>query len=456
MGEPLTGDELQCWLNEASNFRMNSDFEVQGMKDVAKHDLMGVMNAMKVASEGKMTIQALGDKIILSRIMDNLDVPQMALLLAVQDPGEVRQQVELFVDSHLLQQDAPDVILKPTHLSNGEGVAFQQRITPDLRDATVEFIELHVQKFLAKRASEFESLALQSLSPGFIAQAKYQSSVAFGLPLELRVTALWGRVRVGVWWWGDLAPQRNAWVVRRPHTPGEFSDLDDWEALHEHDGENPGFEAALSLFQMHMPKMVATTEHMANAVGAPFLRADFFVGNVEFGVRLNEVAYGSGVEYRRRDGGVHYNDAAAIAQILQEGTEVCHSHLPAEVFLKRLGLHGEAYGEASVQPLPIPQRVPLPPGALRAEKDHHSAQAVPPDQCETPLHHHHNPTEEDFAALSPRRALSCVGGGWLLDALPGCLATRLGSLEEGWQSKWCGTELRRIVSVRVGLPSTGV
>merc|ERR1712136_243782 len=264
--------------------------------------------------------------------------------------------------------------------------------------------------------------ALQSLSPGFIAQAKYQSSVAFGLPLELRVTALWGRVRVGVWWWGDLAPQRNAWVVRRPH----------------------------------MPKMVATTEHMANAVGAPFLRADFFVGNVEFGVRLNEVAYGSGVEYRRRDGGVHYNDAAAIAQILQEGTEVCHSHLPAEVFLKRLGLHGEAYGEASVQPLPIPQRVPLPPGALRAEKDHHSAQAVPPDQCETPLHHHHNPTEEDFAALSPRRALSCVGGGWLLDALPGCLATRLGSLEEGWQSKWCGTELRRIVSVRVGLPSTGV
>ena len=130
--------------------------------------------------QGKMTIQALGDKIILSRIMDNLDVPQMALLLAVQDPGEVRQQVELFVDSHLLQQDAPDVILKPTHLSNGEGVAFQQRITPDLRDATVEFIELHVQKFLAKRASEFESLALQSLSPGFIAQAKYQSSVAFG------------------------------------------------------------------------------------------------------------------------------------------------------------------------------------------------------------------------------------------------------------------------------------
>ena len=68
-----------------------------------------------------------------------------------------------------------------------------------------------------------------------------------------------GRVRVGVWWWGDLAPQRNAWVVRRPHTPGEFSDLDDWEALHEHDGENPGFEAALSLFQMHMPKMVAAT-----------------------------------------------------------------------------------------------------------------------------------------------------------------------------------------------------
>lgn len=55
--------------------------------------------------------------------------------------------------------------------------------------------------------------------------------------------------------------------------------------------------------------------------------SDFFVGNSKWGVRLNEVAYGSGLDYRRRGaaskpmgsawvGGL-MDDGPAIAEILQ-------------------------------------------------------------------------------------------------------------------------------------------
>ena len=71
------------------------------------------------------------------------------------------------------------------------------------------------------------------------------------LPLELRVTALWGKARVGVWWWGEIAPQRTLWLLRR-HDQGALSELDDWEVLHEHPGRNAGFAAAVSLFAKHM------------------------------------------------------------------------------------------------------------------------------------------------------------------------------------------------------------
>jgi len=421
MGDPLDEEAMRPWIEAAQEFRMNTDFNVVGIDDVPRCDLSALMYAMKVSSEGKMTIQALGDKIILSRMFDNLNIPQMPLLLVVQDAAQVRPAVEKFVDEHLLGSSGLNYILKPTHLSNGEGVAFQQRITAKDRDWTVDHIGKHLHTFLEKRASEHESLALQSLQPGFIAQVKYQSAVAFHMPLELRVISLWGRVRVGVWWWGDLAPQRNAWIVRKSE--------DAWEALHEHDGQNPGFEAALNLFQLHMPKMAATTEHLSHAVGAPFLRADFFVGNEEFGVRLNEVAYGSGVEYRRRGGeGSLVNDGAVIAQILQEGSKHCVSRLPPEAFLGRLGVRGRRYGEASVEALTSTQRVPLPPLALREERDELSRRAVPPELCMTmtgPVDYSPSPCGRDVFTHSPRRANSCVGGGWFLEVFPNWVANHL-------------------------------
>ncbi|CAK0800958.1 unnamed protein product, partial [Prorocentrum cordatum] len=51
--------------------------------------------------------------------------------------------------------------------------------------------------------------ALRSLVPGFIAQPRYRSCLDFGHPLEMRVVTLWGKARVGVWWWGRSSDART-------------------------------------------------------------------------------------------------------------------------------------------------------------------------------------------------------------------------------------------------------
>merc|ERR1711985_190354 len=95
--------------------------------------------------------------------------------------------------------------------------------------------------------------------PGMIVQPRYVSSVGFRAPLELRVSTLWGRARVGNWWWGrrenkDEAPHRNVWLIRRLQSQVCISDSDVWEVLHEHPGRNVGFDEAVRLFQHHMPR----------------------------------------------------------------------------------------------------------------------------------------------------------------------------------------------------------
>merc|ERR1712157_652012 len=107
---------------------------------------------------------------------------------------------------------------------------------------------------------------------------------------------------------------------------------------HEHKtGENKGFEAALELFTKAMPAMASAAEGIATAVGAPFLRSDFFVGSEKYGVRLNEVAYGSGLSVRQRPPGSTslVDDGPMISAILQDGMKLC-SREPPEYFLSKL------------------------------------------------------------------------------------------------------------------------
>ena len=80
------------------------------------------------------------------------------------------------------------------------------------RDSSIDEIVAQIQAFLERCAHETESAALRSLLPGCIAQPKYKSfNDGKNPPIELRVTALWGRAHSAVWWWGDTALEMNTW-----------------------------------------------------------------------------------------------------------------------------------------------------------------------------------------------------------------------------------------------------
>merc|ERR1712157_172705 len=135
---------------------------------------------------------------------------------------------------------------------------------------------------------------------------------------------------------------------------------------HEHKtGENKGFEAALELFTKAMPTMASAAEGIATAVGAPFLRSDFFVGSDKYGVRLNEVAYGSGLDVKQKSVGSPrlVDDGPMLAAILQEGMKLCSREVP-EHFLSKLGVAGRTYEEMTFSPLPPEKKLRLPRKAL--------------------------------------------------------------------------------------------
>merc|ERR1712062_296432 len=172
---------------------------------------------------------------------------------------------------------------------------------------------------------------------------------------------------MAIWWWGRGVPEstRNVWFVRRfTASPPEFGQ-DVWEAIHEHPGQNEGFAKALELFKRHIREVTVAAESLAVAMGAPFLRADFFVGSPEWGVRLNEVAYGCGADYRNiaagegTGGSRIVDDAPNIARILREGMSRCRKRLSPEHFLSRLGVRGNSYTDMVITDLPVPKGMSL-------------------------------------------------------------------------------------------------
>lgn len=394
--------DIEPWLDAARSFPLNSDFDFANALDASgkRLDLYSLRKVMKAESAGKRTIQVLSDKLLLHGLLQNLGVPQMPLILAIRGDEDVtapREAVSRLVEERISTEEDKEVVMKPTHLSGGTGVVIISKVTPEYRGATIDYLESHAKKFMKEKAHADESAALRSLRPGFIAQPKYQSVVGFKTPLELRVVTLWGKARLGVWWWGRAGQKggenagRNAWLVRRAAKQGELSGEDTWEVVHGHVGANPGFERGLELFWRHMPAMAATAEGVARAVGAPFLRCDFFVGCPRWGVRLNEVAYGCGADYRTslRGTGTEdvkveqaimapcgppgsasamvggfratVDDSEAVALILQEGMARCEFRMPPESFLSRLGVQGRSYADTVVleklPPPPLPERL---------------------------------------------------------------------------------------------------
>jgi hypothetical protein len=388
----LSEIDLQPWLEAARDFEMNLDFEVHVNGCSVNNSLDSLMDVMKAQSDGKWTIQALADKIMLSRMMDNLGVPQMPALLIVERPDVDYREIENFVLCHLCGPNSYDVVVKPTHMSNAAGVINVSRPTPaEGPQMTIDYLAWHLKHFMQEKAGTYESAALQSTRPGFIVQPKYESVVDFKAPLEVRVVVLWGKARLAVWWWGHAGTSphchRNVWLVRCPAQRGELGEADSWQVIHMHNGANLGFQKAIELFERHIAAMVELAEVIATAVGAPFLRSDFFVGSPQWGVRLNEVAYGSGIEYVNFSDTMTQtvvDDSTAIAQILREGYMQCQRRLPSSHFLWKLGVRGHGYGDMAVMPIPPHLRPPLPPCAQGSGNDPLCLScAVPEDLCAT-------------------------------------------------------------------------
>jgi len=400
--------DVEPWVRAARTFKMNTDFDVSNvLRGRPPLELRAIMEVMKAESACKRTIQALADKLMLSQILINVKVPNLPTLFAVREKAS-RQEITDFFDEQISDPDSGDIIVKPTHLSSGSGVCCISKMLPEQRDEVVEWLLQHMDEFLKMRAAIHESLALQSLRPGFVVQPRYRSTVAFKSPLELRVLALWGKVRMGIWWWGRDAskeefPQRNAWLVRHPVSDqDELSDADEWKVIHGHSGKNAGFDKAIELFRLHMPTMVTYCEKLATAVGAPFLRADFFVGSPKWGVRLNEVAYGCGCDYRnctmegkRKEKGPVFDDAPAMARILQEGMKQCQARRPPQYFLSELGVQGEKYSQMVVAPLDSSGSEEEASDSLQEQSTEIITdinEVIPEELCRTPRARHASPS----------------------------------------------------------------
>jgi len=352
---------LKPWIDAARNFEMNTDFDLSRALCGRRVDLKNLMLVMKDESTCKQTIQALADKLMLHRMLENLGISQMPLRFVVEGHA-TRRQVEQFVLTELGETRSEEVVAKPTHLSNGEGVLILSSPQPHELEQTIETLTAHVHNCLNQQAGSHESAAMRSLRPGFIAQPRYSAGYGFDSPLELRVVVLWGKARLAIWWWGrgqGEKPSMNTWLVRRPLIPGALSAGDRWQAIHNHPGSSAKFDSALAVFERNISAIVSTAESIATACGAPFLRADFFVGCPKWGVRLNEVAYGCGCDYRNLAddfSGRIVDDAPSIAHILQEGMSQCCTRRPAEHFLSKLGVSALSYAHSAVPPQLLPPR----------------------------------------------------------------------------------------------------
>lgn len=398
---PLHSSDLKPWMDAARTFLMNTDFNVSSASRGLRLDHQALMDVMKQDSTGKRTIQALGDKILLHKLIENIGVPQMPTNPLASGPTFDSRAAEHFVRTQLRDlDDGEEMILKPTHMSNASGIIGVKRATPEMVESVVQTVMSHMRHFMGETAADHESAALRSLRPGFIAQPKYDPIEGMKGPLELRVIVLWGKARLGVWWWGrgekpEEDASRNLWMVRRQVRKGELSDHDDWEPVHRHSGVDKCFDTGVELIKRHMSEVVAAAERVAVAVGAPFLRSDFFVGSSRWGVRLNEVAYGSGIDYVNltADGsGRIVDDAPAIAQILQEGMFQCHMRHRSEHFLSKLGAKGQTYADMIV----------LPVGTEKIPVSHIKDRLQPPNGSRG----HSVPPSELMGAVFPPRSRS--------------------------------------------------
>lgn len=360
--ELLESEELEPWLKAASNFTLNDDFE--GSIPEKHLGFLSLLSALRRNGVGRRTAQLLTDKLLMSRVIDNLDVPQMPTLLAIEELETMPSRVRSFADAntHCVKRGR-DLVVRPTHLSDVIGVSCLSVSYTRNPDACAKHLQSHMTEFMCQRVSADTDPLLATTRPGFLIHPKYDIVEGGFAPLELRILTLWGKARVGIWRSSgqpNALPRHTTWLTRCLAKRGELNDEDDWEVVHESPDNGPDFLSAKRALRQHMRSMAATAELLSTSLGVPFLRVDFFVGSCEWGTRLNKVAGITGSEYRRplkgTDGAQLVDDGPAMVQILQEGLRACTKRSAAGAMLAKLGVEGDRYEQLSVRTLPRDER----------------------------------------------------------------------------------------------------
>lgn len=227
-------------------------------------------------------------------------------------------------------------------------------------------------ELLHTTADPSESKALHDIIPGVIVQEKYPAPAGMQSPIEVKLQTVWGKTYMGVFWKGyrennnrEYNPnfEDNAWVV--PDKSGGWAvKFASYYGNKKVGQTGPTHNELAAIIMEHMPAMVDQAEYLTKKLGASFLRVDFFLPPWRgSSLKLNEVAYGSGIWYSE-PGLVPYDkdnlmyaivpDESNLGKAIVQGyaerhkrmnlpsassDEFLHAHIStATTFLSKLGL----------------------------------------------------------------------------------------------------------------------
>merc|ERR1712187_19857 len=123
--------------------------------------------------------------------------------------GSTFKDVDLFVKDCTSKNNF-EFIMKPTHLSSGEGFLAMSTQKWKRESWTAETLYFKMLEILTKVTDKHESKALQTIIPGVIIQPKYPAEPCMGAPLEVKLQTIWGEPYMGVMWNGYEAPYADA------------------------------------------------------------------------------------------------------------------------------------------------------------------------------------------------------------------------------------------------------
>lgn len=323
----------------AKTFVLNTDFSMPNVKGMnyeqirdrpkkQNMDYEDFLDELKEDSEDKMSIIAMGDKILLHQMLSNIkDVEQVPLLLAVrqygigssktyQPPDWEAKAMALFKKHH--KQQTADLIMKPAGASSRAGLfLMDQKVASGMAsEKFAKYMVHHMRESLGTDVSDMESEALQAVQRGVVVQERFSAPTIAqylqsegSIPLEVRVQTIWGKAFMGVF--HSFGSDLNSCFI----TPSQVEGSVTWEAQFippmtfpdgldmVTDGNKIGFNESTrsylgGILVDNMKSIVPQAESIAAALGTPWLRVDFFIlPESQKKPVVNEVAYGSDITY---------------------------------------------------------------------------------------------------------------------------------------------------------------